>query len=229
MLIVDLKLNCSCDFNKQELFNLLFKKGFFLIKGENKTTYELSLIDLHSDYKMLIGGHKNQFTRDARNCSKLGYYVKEFDLQTYITDYVEINKSKDVRCGGVMKPKYNETVEQLGAQPLTKSEPLKNTCSEHYRKYYGCFIKQPGYWSDEKLVGYLAYDVMGNYVNYSKILGHADHLHNWIMAFMHLEVLKQIELQGKRFVVYYLYHTGEKGLMSWKNRAGFRPLKLSIS
>lgn len=221
MITIDFRFDCPCNFDKEKL-SQFYKAGYF--------THPVALIDLQSDYHSLIGGHKKNFQREAKHCKTAGYFVKEIHRQSYITEVVEINKSKEVRCGGVMKPDYKKTIDELGGQPAERIAPLKPDCEIHRGLFLGCFSNEPGYWKDGKLVAYIGLNMYGNFINYSMILGHGDYLRKGIMQFFHLEVLELLKLNGfSRYVIYYIYDTPQPTLVDWKRRAGFRPHKITFN
>ncbi len=219
--MIDFKADCPCEFDKKKYIDVFNKVGYF--------KHEVACIDLKSDYLSLIGGHKGQFKRDAHKCERLGFKVKQFHRQSYITDVVDINFSKEKRSGGLMKTDYRKSVEEWGGQPNERKEPVEQKCKVHGGYLFGCFANEPGYWQDEKLVAYLGINVLGNFVNYSTILGHANYFRFGIMAYLHLKVLEFIStLEYPQYVVYYLWNSKEQGLMDWKRRAGFVPAKLRL-
>lgn len=222
--IIDFKTGCDCGFSKSDLNNAplerLFKVGFF--------KHDVAVINLYEDYKLLIGGHKCNFQREAAKCKREGFYLKEIDRQSYITEIVEINHSRAVRCEKPMSGSYLRSVEQWGGQPEIRTNPVM-ACEKHCTKTYGLFSKEPGIWGDGKLVAYITINIYGNLVNYAQILGHGDYLKHGIMQLLHLELLEILSNNKfSQYICYYLYHTGEKGLMDWKRRAGFRPHKLML-
>ena len=199
-----------------------FSSGYF--------AHKVALIDLESDYQSLIGGHKGNFQREAKKCERAGFFIKEINYRTYITEVSEINRSKPIRCGRKMSPDYMKTVEQLGGQYTVKHPPETPPCKFHRGIFYGCFSNEPGFWGDGKLVAYIGINLFGNFANYSMIIGHGDYLKKGIMQFLHLQVLELLKANGfSRYVIYYLYFSGEENLISWKRRAGFRSYNLTFN
>lgn len=207
--------------NWKGYLNQFFKSGYF--------THKVALIDL-LNYKNLVGGHKKNFQREAKRCEREGFFIKEINYHSYITEISEINRSKPIRCGREMKPDYLKSIDELGGQPKELMEPVNPSCRFHRGMFFGCFSKEAGFWGDGKLVAYIGLNIYGDFVNYSMILGHGNYLKKGIMQFFHLKLLEFLKANGfSRYIIYYLYDTPEQNLVDWKRRAGFRPHKITFT
>jgi hypothetical protein len=214
MFPIDFQLDCACGFScaQLEVFSLA---GYF--------QKPVALIDLHSDYKELIGGHKDNIRRAVSKAEKAGFTVRFFHMPSYRADIVEINTSKEIRSGGKMRDNYRRSVEELGGQPVVRQEPPPPACPRHCTVALGCFSQTGGHWRDGQLAAYLNINLYGNFVNYSSILGHGDYLNTGIMSLLHIRALEHLAANGfSRYVIYYLAQNPE-GLAAWKRRHGFRP------
>lgn len=215
---VDFMLGCPCGFSAVDLQPYI-DAGYF--------SQPVSLIDLRSDYRDLIGGHKNNTRREIAKATRSGYYVKAFHPRSYLADLIAINTSKAVRSGGRMRENYTRTADSAADQPAVRGQPPPPKCRYHQTITLGVFSASGGHWGDGQVVAYLYLQLAGEFVNYSSILGHGDHLKFGVMPLLHSEALSRLERNGfSRYVVYYLFDN-PKGLMDWKRRAGFRENRIS--
>ncbi len=171
--------------------------------------------------------------RSKQRAIRLGYYCKIFDWRLHIPDVYEINTSKEKRSGGVMRGGYLRNIEELGGAPTRRWVAEAPACKYHWSITFGVFVKEPSHRQgeivvDERLVGYISLNRIGEVVLYSMILGHGDHLKNGVMVLLHHDVVRWISddvdglCSGLRYIMYGAVDSGGPGLMQWKKFAGFR-------
>lgn len=177
--------------------------------------------------------HKGAALRQSRKADRQGYVCKQFVWKNFLPDIVEINTSKEVRSGGVMRRPYRRTVEQLGGLPR-KYVPLKDpACPVHCTYCWGVFERRPGYRqgdvsTDEKLLAYIKVKRQGSLGIYTSILGHGDYLQFGIMYRLHYAVMQWLaenldgRLRGLRYLMYGALESGNTGLQQWKRRGLFQ-------
>lgn len=174
------------------------------------------------------------FRTQARKSLRQGFLVEQFNRLLYVPDMYVINTSKPKRSGGVMKPNYRKSIDELGGPPSKYLLPEKVTCSEHYDQWWGVFRPEVGYVSgsvvtNQQLLAYLNLRRVGELLFYNMILGHGDFLKYGIMMHLHLDLMERIlsveapEFERVTTLMYAGYFQGGEGLIRWKRRAGFTP------
>lgn len=221
-----------------------------LIKGGwIKTNYEqkgevVACIDLEScSYEGYLSKvkklYKGNSIREARKSSELGYFCKEFPRMLYIPDIVDINSSMPIRSGMPISAHYLKSIQELGGYPTSNITLAPPLCATHAQTHYGVFVPEPEHKQgeikvDARLVGYIIMNRYGNFCNYSIIIGHGDHLKNYIMSLLHLYVMEDIlssgqpKHQGLKYLVYHKFITENPGLTFWKKKFGFIPANLIL-
>lgn len=156
----------------------------------------------------------------ARNrlsyCRRKGYTtLKGWDERNQrLSDLYEINTSAKERQGKPMNPAYFDPV-----QPILFNEQ----CKFHHVEWYG--VQTIGW----KLVGYVEAYFIGEMVNISRILGHADYLKDGIMLLLIEELISDCVYQNVKAVVYNEWDSGTAGLQYFKHSTGFREMELTES
>lgn len=185
-----------------------------------------------SDYIAKISYNKRY---GYRKCLKLGYFVEQFNWQSFIGDIVAINTSKEIRAGGKMKPSYLETVEEKGGYEIEWKTAPKIVCFKHFSADFGVFHEDLGHKQgeievDKRLLAYITVIVLGEYAMYSMIIGHGNCLKDEIMTLLHIKVFEFLkESTPVKYLEYHTFISGEKtpkgkyGLTDWKQYFLFRP------
>lgn len=216
-----------CKLYKQQMENVLVGKYFFSGESIESKILECAYIDLKfnsfNEYKELVKKvSKGNSIRRANIAQKNGFYSKIIEPSQYIDQIVEINNSKEMRCGKEMTAAYQRTEVEVRNYAKTASEYKKNTCLKHYDLWWGVFAK-------DKLVGYIRLRRNGNYVLFAQILGHGEYLSQNIMYNLHFSILEWLlnrndqRAQGVRYVIYAAWESGGEGLQRWKRKMGFQP------
>lgn len=173
----------------------------------------------------------------VRKAARLGYRVARFPLRRHVFDVHAVKTSKPVRAAGPVLDYWLLKPEHIG-RPATKPVRLAPPdCAEHWSLWWGAFLDAPGHAQgavivDERLVGYMKLTRIGELVHYTDLMGHADHLDAGVMALMHAELMRWLIESGDplaagvRVVLYGAAEHGGEGLLTWKKRAGFEPLRL---
>lgn len=182
---------------------------------------------------------KKEFDRVQykRKATKLGYYTKPFNWKMFIPDIHDVNTSKEVRSGGVMRGSYLREIEDMGGAPTKLLEFRAPACKLHWTIPFGVFKKVEGHKQgdvtvNEKLVGYINLKRSGDIALYSMILGHGDHLRDGIMVLLHHDVVRWASenadgyATGLKYLMYGAVTSGGASLEQWKRWAGFVPREL---
>lgn len=74
----------------------------------------------------------------------------------------------------------------------------------------------------------------GELVHYLDLMGHHDHLANGVMLLMHVYIAQWLlraetpAARGARAIWYGALEHGGEGLLTWKRRAGFAPVRVRL-
>lgn len=165
------------------------------------------------------------------------YYCKIFNRKLHVPDIYDINISKSTRSGGAMRGNYLRSVAELGGAPDRHWSPEVPAHPHLWRMMFGVFHAEPGHRQggivvDERLVGYLTLQRVGDIALYANILGHGDHLRRGVMVLLHHEVLHWVNgyrddlTRGLRYIMYGAVDSGGVGLMQWKKWGGFKGMEI---
>jgi hypothetical protein len=195
----------------------------------------------YTEYEQVVKkSGKGARIRQRNKSAKLGYYCKPFHWRMHIPDIYDINHSAEVRSGGQMRSTYLRSVDEMGGAPQRAYIPAIPKCPLHWVFPWGVFQKDDGHMqgtiqTDERLVGYIFLRRFGDFLLYSQILGHKEHLDNGVMIHLHHEVVKWVMdsadpiVSGVKAVMYAGYDQGSHGLQEWKRREAFEPYVVHIS
>ncbi len=183
--------------------------------------------------------YKGNVVRDARRSDKAGFTCRPFVRANHLPDLVEINHSKDERCGKPMRGEYLKTLESMGGPPK-KLEPLTDpACPLHYDRWWGVFKPEPGHRqgelvTNERLIAYIDFRRIGELAIYSLILGHGDYLREGIMYRLHFAIMEWVLkrdsdlTRGIQQLMYAGFYQGGEGLQLWKKKTCFEPCHLVV-
>jgi hypothetical protein len=139
-----------------------------------------------------------------------------------------------------MSSQYLKTIEDMGGIPDRFYEFNNPLNYRFWTITFGVFLpytnwKQGDLITNQKLVGYLTVRRYGDLIYYPQILGHGEHLECGIMALMHFEVIKILNStlskysDGVKVLMYTAMNTPSLGLSTWKKRAGFKPIQITLT
>ncbi|OEF96831.1 hypothetical protein [Desulfuribacillus alkaliarsenatis] len=183
--------------------------------------------------------NKGSALRHAKKSERKGYICKPFAYDLFIPDIVEINHSKEMRCGRPMTEQYRRSIDELGGAPEKYIDVKLPNCPVHYDMWWGVFQPLTGYKqgdivTNEKLLGYIRLRRNGNYALYAQILGHGEYLKQGIMYYLHFDImrsisdLKNIYTKGLEHLIYAGFYQGKEGLQQWKKKMLFEPTYLIL-
>jgi len=135
-----------------------------------------------------------------------------------------------------MEPNYRRSIEEMGGAPAEFKKFKNAKCPAHWLYLWGIFKPEYGYKQGDievgqKLLGYVSLHRVGNYAQYSMILGHGDYLKYGIMYHLHFKIVDWLiscnwpEAEGIDFL-WYCNWSGGPGLRLWKKKAGFKEGRL---
>lgn len=154
----------------------------------------------------------------------MGYKIRRFSPVKHCEQIAEINHSKPERSGGPMRGHYKwdakTTCQHFKA--YWPNRPMQ--CDLHGEYWLGAFHKR-------KLVAYIKVARIGDFCMYARILGHGDHLEHGVMFYLHSNVVGFLFhgedwAKGLKHLIYAGYHQGTPGLVQWKRKAQFVPVRL---
>lgn len=96
---------------------------------------------------------------------------------------------------------------------------IDNPCNDH--QYHLITVSYGGKW-----VAYSIVHAMGELMNISTIIGHADRLRYGIMLLLMEEIVKVASARGVKYIDYNEWESGTPGLKYWKHSTGFEPMEL---
>jgi hypothetical protein len=162
----------------------------------------------------------------GNKASVLGYSARQIDPLSEGPGIWSVIHSMDERQG---KPIAKQFEERPRDHQFPEYQPYSNAA---YRDVC-CGVFAP----DGTLSAYLLGKRVGDHVAYDEIMGHADHLDNNVMYFLHISFLEQCLLQDivPTCLNYGPWYSGqnpyspEGGLNRWKRRLGFHPAYLILA
>lgn len=178
--------------------------------------------------------YKGNVLRDARKAERAGFICRPFARKVHLPDLVEINHSKEKRCGGPMREAYLKSLKEMGGPPKKTLPVPEPDCPLHYDIWWGVFEPVEGYTqgnvvTNERMIAYIDFRRVGNFALYSLILGHGDYLKYGIMYRLHFQIVEWIlsrsepTVQGLDFLVYAGFNQGGEGLQLWKKKTLYEP------
>ena len=167
-----------------------------------------------------VSGRKGRVSREIARARRLGYRCSPVEPQMHLSEIREINLSKPSRGGRAMRRQYRAGENDLRRHYDAFMSPGQSRCPTHNRQFWGVFAPDGG-----PLVGYIHLEHCGNYVRYSRLLGHGDHLRYGVMYLLHYCVVEKLLGTDMQYILYGgMFNRGEGGgLWRWKTRALFEP------
>ncbi|WP_144635758.1 hypothetical protein [Bordetella genomosp. 13] len=188
----------------------------------------------------LMRAHSSRTASKIRRAQRLGYRVRPFALPNHVHDVHAVKTSMPMRSGGPVLAHWLLKPEHL-ARPAQSPQPLRPpACPTHWTIWWGVFMDEPGHRdgalaTGERLVAYVKLARCGDIVHYLDLMGHRDHLQHGVMLLMHahianwlLESREETHAQGARAIWYGALEHGGTGLLTWKKRAGFAPVRVRL-
>lgn len=203
-----------------------------LIDLEEFPTFDL----WEAHIKKFSGGARLRHKRKAMDA---GYYTKPFPYRLHIPDIYEINTSRDNRSGGPIRSNLTRSIEELGGAPDRMFQVPAVKCPRHWQQTYGVFLHDAGHQQGsvevgERLVAYVSLRRRGEFVLYSQIIGHGEHLAKGVLTLLHHDVVRHLyendlgRPTGLRYIMYGGVQNGGEGLYQFKHRAGFKPYIVNV-
>ncbi|MDO6413595.1 hypothetical protein Q4F19_04290 [Sphingomonas sp. BIUV-7] len=172
-----------------------------------------------------------------RKAEREGYVVRPFLVQSHVFDIHAIRTSMPMRSAGPVLDYWLLKPEKIATPATQRHDFGWPACPVHWIIWWGVFLPEPGYRQGEvevgeRLVAFVKMWRMGDIVHYTEIMGHRDHLEKGVMLLLHRAIVQWLiagELaaaQGARLLLYGALEHGRAGLLTWKKRAGFRPVRM---
>ncbi|CAP42599.1 hypothetical protein [Bordetella petrii] len=190
-------------------------------------------------FEALLRRHSRRTLPKIRQAQRQGYCVERFALPMHVHDVHAVKTSMALRSGGpvlarwLLKPHHVGTPARM---PVAWQPP---GCATHWTMWWGVFLPEPGHCNgalqtDRRLVAYLKLTRCGDVVHYLDLMGHKDHLGHGVMPLMHAAIVRWLLdaaepcAAGVHAVWYGALEHGGPGLLTWKKRAGFEPVRVIL-
>ena len=162
------------------------------------------------------------------------FETRVFNPVQFLDDIEEILNSSPERQGGKLRPPYDKGAKYL--VNLCSREKPQRACpsGQHGTFWLGIFIKTKAQIKNQKLVGFIMIENVGQLAHYRNILGHKEYLKNGIMYILNLAAVEHFynEQRFTRFVSYAQWTSHpllidqRPGLTTWKKKNLFEPTLL---
>ncbi len=201
---------------------------------------DLATCDDAQGLSRLMRAQSSRTGSKIRRAQRLGYRVRPFTLANHVHDVHAIKTSMPVRSGGPVLAHWLLKPEHLARPEPTPRPVLPPACPSHWTLWWGVFQDAPGHRegdriTDERLVAYVKLARCGDIVHYLDLMGHRDYLQDGVMLLMHAQIANWLlqtdgppHAHGARAIWYGALEHGGAGLLTWKKRAGFMPVRVRL-
>jgi|21_taG_2_1085346.scaffolds.fasta_scaffold02164_4 hypothetical protein len=177
----------------------------------------------HANY---LGALSKNVRRDASIAQKRGLYLKEYDFNDFIPDFVEINHSqldRNHRKHEKINPWYLQPGDAYKGMHTSRIHPWQN--EHHYGAWFGVFkylkhYQQDGKTTNEKLVAYCRVAFDGELAIMTLFWAHTQFFREGIMFYIVSELVK--ELMSYPNIKYMVYYSANQ-YPGWKQRMLLEP------
>ena len=193
----------------------------------------------HTDFEALLRRQSKRTLPKIRHARRMGYRVERFVLPMHVHDVHAVKTSMAVRSGGpvlarwLLKPAH---IARQADAPVSWQAPA---CATHWTTWWGVFMDEPGHCNgtlqtDRRLVAYVKLTRCGDVVHYLDLMGHKQHLGHGVMPLMHAAIVHWLLdaaepcAAGVQAIWYGALEHGSAGLLTWKKRTGFEPLRIML-
>jgi len=190
-------------------------------------------------FEALLRRHSKRTLPKIRQAQRQGYQVQRFALPMHVHDVHAVKTSMAMRSGGPVLARWLLKPTDL-AKPATAPVAWRApACATHWTTWWGVFLPRPGHrdgavQTDRRLVAYVKLTRCGDIVHYLDLMGHRDHLGHGVMPLMHAAIVNWLldasepAAAGVQAVWYGALEHGGQGLLTWKKRAGFAPVRVEL-
>lgn len=197
-------------------------------------------LDLYPDaaaFDAELKARSNRTLPKIRKAAKQGYYARPFLIQSHVHDVHAIRTSMPMRSAGPVLDYWLLKPEHIATPAVQRHDFGWPACPMHWIIWWGVFLPEPGYRQggvvvDERLVAFVKMWRIGDITHYTEIMGHRDHLDKGVMLLLHRAITRWLiaaevpAAEGARLLLYGALEHGRAGLLTWKKRAGFRPVRM---
>ncbi|WP_420137576.1 hypothetical protein [Sphingomonas sp.] len=206
------------------------------------TPMAIELDQLHDvvGFERMLKARSSRTLSKIRRAQRMGYSARQFMLAQHVHDLHAIKTSMAFRAAGpvidrwLLKPHH---ICRPASVPLAVAAPC---CPVHWTIWWGVFAPEPGHRQGgvetaERLVAYVKLMRVGDVIHYTEIMGHRERLADGVMLLLHHQIVRWLidapepAAKGARILLYGAAEHGGAGLLTWKKRAGFRPVKLRLA
>jgi hypothetical protein len=190
-------------------------------------------LDLYPDFESFVGSRKRRW-KEAKQAGQRGFYCRLIDRNLYRFELFEIDTSLWFRSGGPVLAAFLRQRPEPAPAGTVRAEPLPPLCPLHWYADWGVFApKRADARTDDRLVGYIFLKRVGNIVRLTSLMGHGGYLADGVMKLLLADAMKWLldrqvpSVRGIRYLHYGAIEHGRAGLVAWKQRFGFGPLRFS--
>tara|TARA_Y100000401_G_scaffold65060_1_gene51834 strand:+ start:7638 stop:8393 length:756 start_codon:yes stop_codon:yes gene_type:complete len=222
----DLNL-CSESFSSNAYDELIHRVSTGSQRPWNEDLMVIDFDNYNKEYSQYQSLLSKNVRRDIDQSEKKGFIFKEYDFNSFVHDFSEINYSQNTFKGSI-NPWYLNHIDffegsHSEGQHLWEDE-------KHYSKWYGIFkylkhYKQGDVTTDEKLYAYCKVLVDGEMACIGQIFGHAKYLKQGLMFKLITSIVKDI-INNKN--IRCLIYSGAGQYPTWKNRMLFEKMKINV-
>jgi hypothetical protein len=232
ILRADFQLNgCECGMN-HEHHELLESKAICAGKDPHQKT--MACLRLNWSWPGYIKNLKSNGLNPKRVVKKCKHFiVRPFDPQLYEHDFMDIVESRS-------PVKFYSDINAC----IQSDYPCMD-CRCHWRMWWGIFepdrisIDKKAYPAQVgvntgKLVAFASLHRLGDFVRYKNVNGHRDYLQGGILNKLHFGIMKNLLnkeedfYKGLQFLIYDAFFDSKKGVLRWKKKMLFRPMKIKL-
>jgi hypothetical protein len=216
---------CECGMGSDH-FQLLETKA--ICAGKDPQAKIMACLRLNWSWAGYINNLKKNGLNPKRVTKKCRQFiVRPFDPFQYSEDFLDIVES---RSPIKFATDINACIQ--GDYPSTD-------CETHWRMWWGIF-EPDAIAVDEikpesgKLLAFVLLTRLGDFAVYKHINGHQERFQDGILNKLHLDIMKYLLnkeeqfYKGLQFLLYDTFFESKKGILRWKKKMLFRPMKIKL-
>ena len=177
--------------------------------------------------------------RDAEKARRNGFLLQLFLPANHSPDLLALRRSRKMRAFGPVLDAFTVTLADLGGAPQQWQALPTPQHTDYWDCYLGVFLPKPGHqqgdvMTDQQLIGYTRLHRIGNAVRYAELMGHGGFQAAGVMSVLHHDVLCWLLdpanplVVGIEYLSYGALEQGGDGLVFWKRKALFQPMRLVL-
>jgi hypothetical protein len=170
--------------------------------------------------------------KEVEKAREQGFYCKPFDRKLYPLELFDIDTSLRFRSGGPVLGAFLRRRPERATVTTVRAELESPSCALHWYTDFGVFAGASSVdRTEDRLVGYLFLKRVGNIVRVTALMGHGAYLARGVIKLLFADAIKWLldredpRVRGARYLHYGAIEHGGDGLIAWKRRFRFEPLR----